>query len=144
MRFSLLLALPILAAAMLWPGATGQERSLFAITALFMPILALFSINSGIALSLRAFFLAYGPETFLRPVLFLVIVACMILAGANPDARIVVISFFAVTGLLATGQWLLLRKRLRARAICAYTRIDVWSRVGDGRGRRRSRWASTR
>ncbi|HMB09614.1 lipopolysaccharide biosynthesis protein [Saliniramus sp.] len=112
LRFSLFLALLILAAAMLWPGATAQARSLFAITALFMPILALFSINSGIALSLRAFFLAYGPETFLRPVFFLAIVAGMILVGASPDVRIVVISFFALTGMLAATQWLLLRARL--------------------------------
>lgn len=112
LRLGFLFAGVILLAALIWPGATGQERALFAITAIGMPVLAFFSINSGIALSLRAFFLAYGPETFLRPVLFLLIVSGMILAGTSPQVWVVVLALFAVTGMLTGAQWLLLRKRL--------------------------------
>lgn len=112
LHLAILVAGLILVAAWLWPGATGQERAIFAITAIGMPIVAFFAINSGIALSLRAFFLAYGPETFLRPVLFLVIVAGMILAGMSPEVWVVVSAFFAVTAILAAMQWLILRRLL--------------------------------
>ena len=53
-----------------WPGSRMAERISFGIAALGVPVLAYFAINSGIALALRAFFLSYGPETFLRPVPF--------------------------------------------------------------------------
>ena len=129
---SVLFAAGILLATWFWPGAQEAERVLFAITAIGMPVVALISLNSGIALALRAFLLAYGPEVFLRPVIFLIIVAGMTLAGLSPDVRIVVVAFFAVTGVLAGAQWLLIRARLPRMANAPADRrlLSRWRREG--------------
>jgi O-antigen/teichoic acid export membrane protein len=124
----------ILVAALLWPGATQAERLPFVITAIGMPVVAFIGLNSGIALALRAFLLAYGPESFLRPVVFLAIVSSMTFAGMNPDVGTVVVAFFVVTGVLAGTQWLLLRRLLprvtQARLHADRRLVARWRREG--------------
>jgi O-antigen/teichoic acid export membrane protein len=108
----LVFVLLILASAMIWPGARMAERISFAIAAFGVPVLAYFAINSGIALALRAFFLSYGPETFLRPVLFLAALAGLAFWGATPAIWIIVAIFFGLNAVLAAVQYVLLRPRL--------------------------------
>lgn len=125
----------ILAGAMLWPGARMAERVSFGIAALGVPVLAYFAINSGIALALRAFFLSYGPETFLRPVLFLVVLAGLAFWGVAPVIWIVVAIFFGLNAILAAAQYILLRPRLAREGECAVVDADRrlvsrWRREG--------------
>ncbi len=125
----------ILAGAFFWPGTSLQERSIFVSVAIWIPFLAYLDYNSWIALSLRSFFLAYVPESFLSPVIFLMMVATLFFLGFKPDALVLIIAFATTSGILCIGLWLLLRplipkiKNSEAKAI--HPRIIArWRREG--------------
>lgn len=102
----------IIACALIWPGASREERAVFIVAALWLPILGYLDINSWIALSLRSFFLAYGPENFLGPVIILVIVATLYILGVNANVLVLLIAYMAVSSMLTFAQWWLLRPLL--------------------------------
>lgn len=102
----------IVVGAVFWPDASRQESFVFILTALWLPILASLYINSGIALSLRAFFLAYSPENFLTPVGFLIVVATLVLFGQRSDVLILLAAIVTISSGLTFGQWMLLRPLL--------------------------------
>lgn len=120
--------------ALFWPEARPEERISFLLAALGVPVLAHFAINAGVALALRAFLLSYGPETFLRPVLFLIILGALAVTDIAPAVWLVVAIFFGLNLVLAAGQYAVLRPLLPHRSE-ACDRVD---RGGDHR--LRARW----
>ena len=125
----------IVLGAVFWPKGSHQEVFVFVLTALWVPILASLYINSGIAMSVRAFFLAYGPENFLTPVSFLILVVTLFLFGLHPSVFILVAAFVTISSGITFVQWMMLRRLLPKEIEETGKRVDArnvrrWRREG--------------
>lgn len=117
--------------ATIWPVADRDVEALFLLVAVMIPVLALFAVNSGVALSRRMFFAAYGYETFLRPILFLGALVAIFLGPGDAELWIVAALFFGITAALAFAQHLVLRGSMPKMAPRVDPRLAKrWRREG--------------
>ncbi len=110
--FSLIISAFIVCGLLLWPDTSHSEKLIFLLIALWLPILTFLDFNSWIALSMRSFFLAYGPESFLAPLLFLSFISVFWLLDMDLDVLILVATFISISTILTIGHWYLLRPLL--------------------------------
>lgn len=121
--------------AILWPEASMQERLVFIVAAVWLPVLGILEFNTWLSLSYRSYFLAYGINTFLTPLLFLVVVGSLFLLGAQPDGLQLFGTFAAISTLMALCHWLFLRPLLPKTDTVTTQRVDRrivsrWRREG--------------
>lgn len=112
MFFSSIASSFIVLGALLWPSVSFEERLTFATVALWVPIIAYLEFNSWIALSLRSFFISYIPDGFLKPVIFLTIIASLYFLGFRPGPFVLIVAFSVTSLVLCLGLWLLVRSKL--------------------------------
>jgi O-antigen/teichoic acid export membrane protein len=105
----------VVCAASLWPGVPASTRTAYILAGAVVPLLALFGINYAIAVSNRAFGAAYGPESLMRPILFLVVLVSFYALGTEPDLVAVIALFFGITILMGGLQFILIRSRMPVR-----------------------------
>lgn len=135
---ALIAALAASAAAPLW----GAPVSFGLLAAAAIPAFTLLRINGGIANAVGAQVVAFMPDTFLRPVLLLAVVALASLGGSLSLGA--ALAAFAGTALmLALGQWLATLRALESalrgfsrrhvlRASPKARRVAGWRRAGLG------------
>jgi len=107
--FCLIASFFIIAGALVWPNANQEEKLVFLLAALWLPILTCLDFNSWIALSQRSFFLAYGPESFLSPLFVLMFIASFWMLGLNLEVIVLLIAIISISTVLTIGHWYFLR-----------------------------------
>ena len=118
-------------AAVLWPDAAASTRIVYILAGVAVPLLALFGINNGVAIARRAFAVAYVPESLMRPILFLAILAGLYMVDAQVSLVAVTVAFFGVTILMGGVQYALIRSRIPRRIAIAPARLVArWRREG--------------
>ena len=90
----------------------GAVSRPFLIAAFCVPVFALTRFMSGVAHSHSWFSLSYVPNNVLRPGLLLAAVTCISIASIKLSADTVIATHFLIILLVASGQLLLLRRRL--------------------------------
>ena len=117
--------------AFLWKDIPVDARIVFMLAGVLIPLLALYAINYAIALANRAFGAAYIPESLLRPIVFLLILAAFFLSGEGMSLVGVTAAFFGVTFIMGLLQFLLIRSRIPARVKHAPARlVSNWRKEG--------------
>ena len=106
---SVLAGVAVAAAAWFWPGTAETTRTAFILAGVAVPVLAMLTLNAATAGAIRAFGLSYVPESLLRPVAFLAVIGALIALKEPMTATIAIAVFFAITTVLAFGQFLILR-----------------------------------
>jgi len=117
--------------AALWPGVSAGTRIAYMLAGMTVPLLALFAINYAIAVANRAFGAAYGPESLMRPFLFLLILAIFLVLDTESGLVTVTAAFFGVTVLMGGLQYILIRSRIPVQIRQAPRRlVGLWRREG--------------
>ena len=104
---SLIAGSAVVAIAYYWSGETVDARISYIMAGVAVPIMARVTLNASTAGAIRAFGLSYVPEALLRPLLFLAVLVLLILLKQALTGEIVLAGFFAVTAVIALGQFLI-------------------------------------
>jgi O-antigen/teichoic acid export membrane protein len=113
----------VVAAAAVWPEVPAGTRIAYALAGAAVPLLALFGMNYSIAVANRAFGAAYGPESLMRPILFLVVLAAFLVLDAALSLVTVTALFFGITILMGGLQFIMIRRRIPVRVRQAPRRL---------------------
>lgn len=128
---SLLMGGAVVLLAIFWADIPVETRIVFMLAGVAIPLLALYAINYAVALANRAFGAAYIPESLLRPIVFLLILAAFFLSGQGMSLIEVTVAFFGVTFLMGLLQFSLIRSRIPARVKQAPARfVANWRKEG--------------
>ena len=124
---SLIAGSAVVAIAYYWSGETVDARISYIMAGVAVPIMAMVTLNAATAGAIRAFGLSYVPEALLRPLLFLAVLVLLILLKQALTVEIVLAGFFAVTAVIALGQFLILRHILPlGRGRCPPRLARIW------------------
>lgn len=106
---SILAGAAVVLVAQFWPGAEPETRLVFTMAGIAVPVLAALTLNAATAGAIRAFSLAYIPESLVRPILFLGLIGFVAAMGKSLTLITAIAFFFAITAGLAFVQFLILR-----------------------------------
>lgn len=98
--------------ALAWPGLDADGETTYVIAGWMLLAIVVLNILTNVAGGIRNFALCYMPEGFLRPLLFLVLVAGLALAGLALDAATAMLLFALTSGGLALMVALLLAREV--------------------------------
>jgi len=119
---SLLIVAGVATVAAAWPGMGTEMRVALLIAAATIPFGAAFRVYGSFAGAIRAFKLAYLPDTSLKPVVMLAALAAVMLFTGGISLTAAMLSLAGATVVLALAQFLLVAARFPVE-------IRLWRRV---------------